>query len=82
MLTGRRLPEPGRLFAACSATSEIASFSCSEYQLNRIWAERARGRVQLWGLPDGKHTGAIDEAPEEYERRVIGFFDRRLLGSS
>jgi pimeloyl-ACP methyl ester carboxylesterase len=54
----------------------------SEYQLNRVWAERARGRVQLWELPDGEHTGALDEEPEEYERRVIGFFDRRLLGRS
>jgi hypothetical protein len=54
----------------------------SEYQLNRVWAERARGRVQLWELPDGKHTGALDEEPEEYERRVIGFFDRRLFGRS
>jgi hypothetical protein len=54
----------------------------SEYQLNRIWAKRARGRVQLWELPDGEHTGALDEEPEEYERRVIGFFDRRLLGRS
>ena len=35
-----------------------------------------------WELPDGKHTGALDEEPEEYERRVIGFFDRRLIGSS
>jgi dienelactone hydrolase len=54
----------------------------SEYQLNRIWAERTRGRVQLWELPDGKHTGALEEESEEYERRVIGFFDRRLLRSS
>jgi hypothetical protein len=54
----------------------------SEYQLNRIWAEPARGGVQLWELPDGKHTGALDEEPEEYERRVIGFFDRRVLGRS
>ena len=53
----------------------------SEYQLNRIWAEWARRRL-LWELPDGKHTGALDEEPEEYERRVIGFFDRRLLGRS
>ena len=40
------------------------------------------GAGQLWELPEGKHTGALDEAPEEYERRVIGFFGRRLLGSS
>ena len=30
------------------------------------------------GSPGG-HTGAIDAAPEEYERRVVGFFDRTLL---
>lgn len=57
------------------------AFIGAEAQLNRIWAERAPGRVQLWELPEGKHTGALDEAPEEYERRVIGFFGRRLLGS-
>ena len=54
----------------------------AERQLNRIWADRAPGSVQLWELPEGKHTGALDEEPEEYERRVIGFFDRRLLGRS
>ena len=68
---------PGRVFLI-AAGEDVGS----EYQLNRIWAERARGRVQLWELPEGKHTGALDEEPEEYERRVIGFFDRRLLGRS
>jgi dienelactone hydrolase len=68
---------PGRVFLI-AAGEDVGS----EYQLNRIWAGRARGRVQLWELPEGKHTGALDEEPEEYERRVIGFFDRRLLGRS
>lgn len=53
----------------------------SEDKLNPIWADRAKGRVLLWELPESKHTGAIDLEPEEYERRVVGFFDRRLLGS-
>jgi uncharacterized protein len=53
----------------------------SEDKLNPIWADRAKGRVLLWELPQSKHTGAIDLEPEEYERRVVGFFDRRLLGS-
>jgi hypothetical protein len=50
-----------------------------EDELNPIWARRADGRVQLWELPEGKHTGAIEEHPSEYERRVVGFFDRLLL---
>jgi hypothetical protein len=42
------------------------------------WPEGSVG----WELPEGEHTGALGEQPEEYERRVIGFFDRRLLGRS
>lgn len=53
----------------------------SENKLNPIWADRAKGRVLLWELPESKHTGAIDLEPDEYQRRVVGFFDRRLLGS-
>jgi|Tabmets5t2r1_1033131.scaffolds.fasta_scaffold05696_3 hypothetical protein len=29
------------------------------------------------GRPQG-HTGAIDAAPDQYERRVVAFFDRAL----
>jgi pimeloyl-ACP methyl ester carboxylesterase len=51
-----------------------------EYELNPVWAARVDGRVQLWQLPEGKHTASISERPQEYERRVVGFFDRLLLG--
>lgn len=51
----------------------------AEQELNRLWASRAAGRVELWEVPQGEHTAAIDEVPGEYERRVIGFFDRLLL---
>lgn len=27
----------------------------------------------------GGHTGAYEADPAEYERRVVGFFDRELL---
>jgi hypothetical protein len=67
--------EPGRLFLIAAGKGVGA-----EEMLNPIWAERAGGDVLLWELPEGKHTGAIDEEPEEYERRVLEFFDRRLLG--
>ena len=39
----------------------------------------AREPVEFWGLPEGRHTAAIRERPDEYERRVIGFFDDALL---
>ena len=33
----------------------------------------------LWRVSGAGHTGGIDAQPREYERRVIGFFDRALL---
>jgi len=30
-------------------------------------------------VPGSGHTGGINARPKEYERRVIGFFDRALL---
>jgi pimeloyl-ACP methyl ester carboxylesterase len=34
---------------------------------------------EIWLVPGSDHTGGIDAQPAEYERRVIGFFDRALL---
>ncbi len=33
----------------------------------------------IWKVPGSEHTGGIDAHPAEYERRVVGFFDRSLL---
>ncbi|HXV32516.1 MAG TPA: CocE/NonD family hydrolase [Gaiellaceae bacterium] len=33
----------------------------------------------IWKVPDAGHTGGLDAAPAEYERRVVGFFDQSLL---
>jgi hypothetical protein len=46
--------------------------------LTERYYEAAKGPKEYWAAPGG-HTGAIDAAPEEYERRVVGFFDRSLL---
>ena len=45
--------------------------------LTERYYEAARGPKEYWQAPGG-HTGAIDAAPAEYERRVIGFFDRTI----
>ena len=34
---------------------------------------------QIWEVPNGQHIAGITTEPAEYERRVIGFFDRTLL---
>jgi uncharacterized protein len=48
--------------------------------LTKKYYEAAKGPKEYWAAPGG-HTGAIDAAPAEYERRVVGFFDRELLGA-
>jgi uncharacterized protein len=63
-------PTPLLLIAAGNFQNE------SEY--NRIYAEAAREPVEFWEIPDGNHTAAVREQPDEYERRVIGLFDRAL----
>jgi len=47
--------------------------------LNRAYFDAARGPKALWEIPDGGHTGGLSAQPREYERRVVGFFDRALL---
>ena len=36
--------------------------------------------VQSWLIPEAGHVGGLEARPDEYERRVSGFFDRALLG--
>jgi len=35
---------------------------------------------QIWKVPAAEHTGGLKAQPAEYERRVVGFYDRALLG--
>jgi fermentation-respiration switch protein FrsA (DUF1100 family) len=50
-----------------------------ERDFNVLYDDAARGPVEHWNLPDAQHTHAIREHPEEYERRVVGFFNEALL---
>jgi hypothetical protein len=46
--------------------------------LNRGYAEAAGASATLWEIPEAGHVGGQDARPEEYERRVVGFFDEAL----
>jgi hypothetical protein len=48
-------------------------------ELNRVFLRAAGEPKSIWQAPGG-HTGAFAASPREYERRVIAFFDRTLLG--
>jgi len=47
--------------------------------LNPQYAAAAGTTAELWRVPGSTHVGGLDAAPEDYERRVIDFFDRALL---
>ena len=36
----------------------------------------------LWNIPEAGHVAGIRARPAEYERRVVGFFDKALLSVS
>jgi len=48
--------------------------------LNRVYRDAGAPTTALWEIEHAGHTGGISAAAAEYERRVIGFFDRALLG--
>jgi hypothetical protein len=47
--------------------------------LNPEYFEAAGAPKTLWEIPESRHTGGLAARPAEYERRVVGFFDRALL---
>jgi hypothetical protein len=47
--------------------------------MNPEYFRLAGGPKQIWSIPDAKHVQGITAHPQEYERRVVGFFDRELL---
>jgi fermentation-respiration switch protein FrsA (DUF1100 family) len=52
----------------------------SERPANNVFYATAGSPKAIWEVPGSKHIGGIDAQPREYERRVIEFFDKVLLG--
>ncbi|NLX08858.1 MAG: alpha/beta fold hydrolase [Chloroflexi bacterium] len=50
-----------------------------EVDFNELFAETVGERAALWVAPDASHTGSFRRYPDEYEQRVIAFFDAALL---
>ena len=50
--------------------------------LNRAYRDAGGRTVTLWEMARAGHTGGLSAAPAEYERRVVGFFDRALATGS
>ncbi len=50
----------------------------TEIAFGEVFAETVGERVKLWIAPKAGHTGAFGRYPDEYEERVIAFFDTAL----
>ena len=68
-----RIHEP--LFVIYAPDGGVETMSPKYYRL-------AQGPKTIWGIPGVGHMGGFDAHPKEYERRVVGFFDRALSGSA
>lgn len=83
LLTGDKAPTPlldsmveaestQYLFIAAGAQEMEAAF-------NQRFVEAVGPRAALWVAPEVTHIGAFARYPDEYEQRVIAFFDAALL---
>jgi uncharacterized protein len=51
----------------------------AEESTNRAFYAAAVGPKEIWEVPGSGHMKGIEAQPEEYERRIVSFFDRQLL---
>ena len=83
VFSGSSPGEPLKELVAKVAPTPLLLISAGKFQnesaFNRVYFEAAREPVELWDIPRGNHTAAVRERPRDYQRRVIGFFDRALL---
>jgi hypothetical protein len=70
-LVGKIAPRPLFLIAAPN--------SPNGEDLNTGYYSAAGEPKTLWEIPESRHVGGLEARPEEYERRVVGFFDEALL---
>lgn len=81
-LSGQTPPQP-LLDAMAQAESSrfllIAGGSeMQEVAYNELFAATVGERATLWVAPNAAHTGAFSLYPDEYEQRVLAFFDAAL----
>jgi fermentation-respiration switch protein FrsA (DUF1100 family) len=62
-------PRPALLIAANMKEERIAT---------DLYERLGGASVETWHIPEADHVGALDNHPEEYEERVIAFFDESL----
>ncbi|MBI5958041.1 MAG: alpha/beta fold hydrolase [Chloroflexi bacterium] len=83
VLSGDEPPKP-LLDSMIEADSTVfmliaAGKNDQEIDYNELFAEKLGDRASLWIAPGVSHTGAFKQYRDEYQQRVIAFFDAALL---
>jgi esterase/lipase len=84
LISGEEPPPPLKRMVQQIAPRDVLLIGADlreERELMTLYAEIGGPSFDLWFIPESKHVGAFDLHPEEYEQRVIAFFDAALLGS-
>lgn len=51
-----------------------------EKAVGPVYFEAAKEPKEIWEVPGAGHTGGAAAQPDEYEQRIVGFFDEHLFG--
>ena len=85
LISGEDAPPPLKRMVQQIAPRDvllIGSQVPEELDLMARYKEIGGDSFDIWFIPEAKHMGAFDLHPEEYEQRVIAFFEHSLLSES
>ena len=83
LFTGQRPPERTLLDSISQATDTrflliAAGTRPNESGYGTLYEAAAKGRAELWTVPNAGHTQGLSVSPEEYRARVLAFFQDAL----
>ncbi len=83
ILSGETPPQPllDSMLAAPSTSYLLIAGGNNKQEVafNELFAATLNERARLWVAPGAAHTGAMRLYPDEYEQRVVAFFDAVML---
>ena len=82
LLTAASPPRPLRdVVAGLAADQQVLLVAAAGEGEQAAWyAAAAPERVEIWDVPDVAHTRALDEHPDAWTTRVVGFLEDALAG--
>ena len=83
LISGEATPPPLKEMVAQIGPRPVLLLAANigeEIELMSLYVEVGGPSFEMWTIPEPKHVGAFDLHPEEYEQRVVAFFDGALLG--